>query len=144
MPGRKSTASLTVVKTVPLDQRQQAPSFLTARQREIWKSVVDSKAADYFSNDTKPLLVAYVKAVEAHELLSVRVESFDMDMLADMDGIKLLDRLQAMQERQGRLFQSLATRMRLTQQSRYQNTTAAIKGKSGASTVGVRPWDAPG
>lgn len=138
MAGRKSTASLTVLKTPKLDKRLEAPSTLTARQKEIWKAVVDTKSADWFNDDTAPLLVAFVKAVEQHELLSYQVENFDMSSLSDMDGVKMLDRLHTMQERQARLFQSLATRMRLTQQSRYQNTTAAVKNNSGGS---ARPWD---
>lgn len=139
MAGRKSTASLTVLKTPKLDKRLEAPSTLTARQKEVWVSVVNTKPADWFTDETAPLLTAFVKAVEAHELLSDRIESFDMSDLCDMDGVKMLDRLQAMQERQARLFQSLATKMRLTQQSRWQPSTASTKNdKSGGS---ARPWD---
>lgn len=139
MAGRKSTASLTVLKTPKLDKRLEAPGTLTARQKEIWVSVVNTKAADWFTDDTAALLVGYVKAVDAHEQLSLQVEAFDMAQLADMDGVKMLDKLHGMQERQARLFQSLATRMRLTQQSRWQPATAS--GKTNQSTGSARPWD---
>jgi hypothetical protein len=139
MAGRKSTASLTVLKTPKLDKRLDAPGTLTARQREIWVSVVNTKPADWFTDDTAALLVAYVKSVDQHELLSLQVESFDMSALCDMDGVKMLDRLHAMQERQARLFQSLATRMRLTQQSRWQPATASSKTNQSAGSA--RPWD---
>ena len=141
MAGRKSTASLTVLKTPKLDKRLEAPGTLTARQKEVWKSVVDTKPADWFTDDTAPLLVAFVKAVDSHELLSAQIENFDMSSLCDMDGVKMLDRLQAMQERQARLFQSLATRMRLTQQSRWQPATASTQSEKGGGRSSARPWD---
>lgn len=137
MAGPKSKASLSVVPAPQLDKRLSAPSTFNERQRQLWKAVVDSKSADWFGADNAPLLAAYVKAVDSHERLSQEVERFDLDRLADMDGVKLLDRLQAMQERQARLMQSMATKMRLTQQSKFRETTAAVKSRSG----GARPWD---
>jgi hypothetical protein len=52
--------------------------------------------------------------------------------------LKTLNRIHAMIERQARLIQTFATKLRLTQQSRYTAATAAVvAGKAS----GTRPWD---
>jgi hypothetical protein len=136
--AKKSAASLSVVPVKPKDARIAPPSFLTARQKELWLEIVASKPADWFTEDCKALLVGYVKAIASHEILSRRVDILESDDYESIEDLKDEDRLYAMQERQARLIQSFATKMRLTNQSRYQNSTAAVKSsKAGAA----RPWD---
>lgn len=134
--AKKSAASLAVVAVKPKDARISPPSTLTARQVELWREVASAKPAGWFTEDCKALLVGYVKAIASHESISQRVDAMESGEL-QLD-LKDEDKLYAMQERQARLIQSFATKMRLTNQSRYQNSTAAVKSaKAGAS----RPWD---
>jgi hypothetical protein len=58
--------------------------------------------------------------------------------LDDIGDLKTLNRIQAMIERQARLIQTFATKLRLTQQSRYTAATAAV---ASGKVSGVRPWD---
>ncbi len=56
----------------------------------------------------------------------------------DEDWLSQLDRLSAMAERQSKALAMLATKLRLTQQSRYAPHVAArAAGKAGD---GVKPW----
>jgi hypothetical protein len=134
--AKKSAASLSVVAVKPKDARLSPPSFLTVRQKELWLKVAAAKPAGWFTEDCEALLVGYVKAIASHEIISARIDALE----SGEQSMELKDenRLYAMQERQARLVQSFATKMRLTNQSRYQNSTATVKAdKAGAA----RPWD---
>lgn len=137
MAGRKSSANLSIVPpSTGKDSRLSVPRFLTTRQAQLWKEITNSKPANWFTRDMQSLLVGYVKAIASHEALSKRVDSVESGELQ----LELKDenRLYAMQERQARLMQSFATKLRLTQQSRWQPKTAWDKG---SRPDGVRPWD---
>jgi hypothetical protein len=135
--AKKSAASMSVVASIkPKDSRLAPPSTLTARQKELWLEIVASKPADWFTVDAQSLLVGYVKAIASHESLSQRVDA--MEAGAFVGELKDEDKLYGMLERQARLVQSFATKMRLTQQARYTTTSAATKS---AKASGGRPWD---
>ena len=133
--AKKSSASLSVVP--PGVATVLSPSkSLTARQKELWEEIVLSKPASWFDQSTAPLLSGYVKAIASHETLASRSDVIEAT-LADGD-LKTLNRIHAMIERQARLIQTFATKLRLTQQSRYTAATAAVvAGKAS----GPRPWD---
>jgi len=135
--AKKSAASMSVVASItPKDSRLPPPASLTARQKELWLEIVASKSADWFTVDAQSLLVGYVKAIVSHEVLAQRVDF--MEASDERLDLKDEDKLYAMLERQARLVQSFATKMRLTQQARYTTTSAATKS---AKASGGRPWD---
>lgn len=135
--AKKSAASLSVVPAIPAkDQRLSPPAFLSDRQRELWIEIVASRPANWFTVDMQSLLVGYVKAITSHELLSRRVDL--MEQCCEPLQLKDEDKLYGMVERQARLIQTFATKMRLTQQSRYTAATAAVVA---GRASGVRPWD---
>jgi hypothetical protein len=138
MRGKKSAASLSVVPVTP-GQRPEPPADLNEKQADIWRSVVATKPADWFAPDSFPLLVAYCRAIVVHHSISEQIDSFDMAWLADDDGLKRYDKLASIQERQARLIASLATRMRLSQQSRYKAETASTADKKAGGAI--KPWE---
>lgn len=135
--AKKSAASMSVVASIkPKDSRLPPPASLTDRQKELWLEIVASKSADWFTLDAQSLLVGYVKAIASHEILSQRV-----DLMEASEGVLDLkdeDKLYAMAERQARLVQSFATKMRLTQQARY---TAGSAATATVRAGKARPWD---
>lgn len=137
--AKKSSISLTIVPSKPgIDLRLPPPESLTDRQKELWEGIVLSKPASWFDHSNSALLSGYVKSIASHEALALRADVIEAT-LANGDGdLKTLNRLHAMIERQSRLIQTFATKLRLTQQSRYTAAKAAVA-SSGAS--GVRPWD---
>jgi len=135
--AKKSAASMSVVASIkPRDSRLPPPANLTERQKELWLEIVASKPADWFTVDAQSLLLGYVKAITSYEMLSARVDAVEAQ--GGMEDMKDEDKLYAMLERQARLVQSFATKMRLTQQARYTTTSAATKT---ARASGGRPWD---
>lgn len=138
--GRKSAASKEVKSAQLPGQRPEPPPGLTEFQSEEWRAIVGRLPSDWFSRETHGLLIQYVRHAENALKLSVILDTFPLADLNDEAGTERFDKLTKMFEREGRAMSSLATRMRLTQQSRYNalNANTASK-KSGANTK--KPWE---
>jgi hypothetical protein len=133
--SKKSAASLSVVPSIsPKDSRLVAPTSLTGRQKELWAEIVSAKPAAWFTVDAQSLLVGYVRAIASHDYISLQIDAVESGREMDMQDV---DKLYSMQERQARLIQTFATKLRLTQ-SRYTAATAAVVSSKAS---GTRPWD---
>lgn len=131
--GRVSRAALEVVGpgSVDIVQRPAAPDYLGDEEAAEWVAVVDRLSADWFPRETHGLLADYCRHV-------VRGRRIDQMIAAQMDApdvdVDALDKLYKMAERESRAASSLATRLRMTQQS-----TVSAKAKKPA--VMKKPWD---
>ena len=128
--GRKSTAELTALR--PEVTRPRPPACLTKEQAQEWRAVVNRMPEDWFPRETHQLLVQYCR----HATASKRIAELIADMEAGNLDVNEYDRLLKMQEREGRALSSLATRMRISQQSSYD------KQKSKDSSPVKKPWEA--
>ena len=129
--SRKSTASLSVV-SIGVPARLAPPDDLTPEQVSRWVAVVDSKPADWFGPDSAPLLKEYVRAEAMCDLLAVQIEAAVAG--GEPGEVKaLLD----MRDKESKRLTSIATKLRLTQQSRYTPQAAATADKRAS---GARPW----
>jgi hypothetical protein len=131
--GRKSLASLTVSSGVTdIVQRQQAPHDLSDEEVEVWAGVVNAFPADWFTAATVPLLAQYCRhAIHARriaELLDKSMSDPDMPIKAYADLLKL-------QIDQSAVLASLATKMRISQQSTTNHRGNSIK------TSTKKPWE---
>lgn len=135
--GRKSAASLAVVQAdgVAIVPRPTPPSELTSEQAAEWRAVVGRMPTDWFPRETHSLLAQYCRHVVAARRVAQLIaaaeeggEAFDVDEY---------DKLLKMQEREGRALSSLATRMRLTQQTTYDKSKKK-------PAQGRRPWEIDG
>lgn len=136
--GRKSAASLAVVTPIP-GQRHAPPDELTDEQADIWRAVVATKPATWFTEDTHPLLMGYCRHVVAGRSLARMIDAFDMALAETEDGLKRYEKLLQMRERESRAMTALARSMRLTQQAQLKAETAATRA---ASVGGARkPWE---
>jgi chaperone required for assembly of F1-ATPase len=115
--GRPSAASLEVAnrpEQVETIQRPDAPYDLTDEQTEEWWAVVNRMPADWFPRETHGVLAQYCRHVIAARRMAQLVAACEAE--EDLDIVRY-DRLLKMQEREGRALSSLATRLRITQQS---------------------------
>lgn len=119
--GRKSAAALSVVTEKPVSylERPEPPADLTAEQAEEWICVTDGLPAEWFSSVTHGLLTQYCRHVVAARKVSQLIAGAEAEKELIIEDY---DRLLKMQEREGRALSSLATRMRITQQSTYDKT----------------------
>jgi hypothetical protein len=151
--GRKGAARLAVISNMP-GQRPVAPKSLTKEQVKVWRAVVATKPADWFTADSHPLLIGYCRAVVMADQLSAEVEAVAAlmrfpDDMADAEEIKAYTGLFAMRkellkQRSAEVdkITSLARSMRLTQQSRLKAETADTghRRSNGAGAASLKPW----
>jgi hypothetical protein len=138
--GRKSVAELTVVRGAFGTGRPPPPEDLTDRQAAIWREVVETEPAEFFATAvTRALLADYCRHRDSSEQLSAGVSAFKPEWLKEEDGPGRLNTLLIMRDREVRATTTLATKLRLTNQSRYQ-TQPAARAAARAAT-GTRPWE---
>lgn len=130
--GRKSGASLTVVAASAVEaiERPQPPPYLTDEQRIEWVRVVNDMAAEWFSDSTEAILAQYCRHAVSANRIATMIEGLD-DMEDPLLAAQAFDKLLGMQERESRILVSLATKMRLTQQSTYSDQKQKRGGGSG-------------
>jgi hypothetical protein len=143
-PGRKSAASMAVV---PLGERsrQLAPADLTRDEAKVWNAVVAAESADWFSGSTRPLLAQYARHVVAARRVAAMINSLEASIAAQaaaghgdlmtmmLGAVKPLDKLQRMQERESHAISTLATKMRISQQS--------TRNQRGNKIESRKPWE---
>jgi phage terminase small subunit len=118
---------------VALPERPEAPQYLTADEAALWREVVATKPADWFGRDTQPILAAYCQAVAMHRALVKRWH--EMDVAAPVKDIR--DLVGLINKTSGSV-SALATKLRLTQQSRYTPQAASTASKKSGP---IRPWE---
>lgn len=132
-PGRRSTASLSVA-AVQSWTRLEPPESVSEAAAVVWREVVATKPAEWFQADTAPVLEAYCNTIVEYRRV---IEALAATGPSDLQTYRpLVD----MAEKLGRAITSMATKMRLTPQSRYTPISAGTAAKKAA--VAAKPWSA--
>lgn len=133
--GRKSSASMEVSNianaVIEVNQRPSPPSDMPDDEAEVWRDVVNRMPATWFGAETLPLLVQYAR----HSVRSDKIAQLIIHSESLVLDIKEYDKLLRMQQRETLCLATLATKMRLAQQS----TMAADK-KHERSVGAKLPW----
>lgn len=137
--GRKSIEALTAIGPggVVATRRPDPPADLTPEQAEAWREIVNAHPADWFTAGARPLLAQLCRHVSAARRVAswlARIEAEDDAFNGD-----LWLRLLARQESEGKAIAALATRLRLTPQSRYGPRAAHTA--AARATEGAKPWE---
>ena len=99
-------------------ERPEPPKGLTDDQANEWRAVVNRMPAEWFPRETHALLAQYCRHVVSAQHVAEIIEKL---WSSDDFSLETFDQLLRMQEREGRALSSLATRMRITQQSRFSH-----------------------
>ena len=129
--GRKSSAEMAVIHGIP--QRPAAPDELTSAQATEWRAIVSRMPTGWFPREIWPLLAQYCRHITNSRHIAGMIEDAHKGDLSDRKALMGFNRLLGMQERQTNTLAGLATRMRLTNQSRYTAHSAASRTKGGTS-----------
>ena len=130
--AKASVAGLSIVPASPVGELPAPPEELTAAEARLWTETVESKPADWFGPDSFPLLKEYVRAAVMCDALAKQARS--AVKAKDATTIKLmLD----MRDKEAKRVAGLATKLRLTQQSRYTPQAASTANRR---ANGRRPW----
>ena len=127
-----------VAPVVELKRLPPAPDYLTQDQKDLWVMLVKTTVGDMIDPEAYPLLVEYCRAVTASNTIADQIDSFDSGWLADDDGLKRWDRLQAMQGRNAAILIRLSEKLRISPSTRVQAITAARKASGGGQKR--KPW----
>jgi hypothetical protein len=109
-------------------RRADPPEDLTEEQAHEWRCVVNRLPAEWFPRETHGMLAQYCRHVIAARRVAQMIDTLESEVSKEIaEGMpaaevllkcaKAMDRLLKMQEREGRAISSLATRMRISQQS---------------------------
>lgn len=131
--GPRSSASMALVQGNPIEavRRPIPPDELSGEQSDEWQSVVDRLPADWFPRETHGLLTQYCRHIVAARRVAQLIADHEK---SDEFDVEVYDRLLKMQEREGRAISSLATRMRLSQQTTYDPKKRKPK-------AAAKPWE---
>lgn len=133
--ARESIEGKSTLKLEPAG-RLEPPSGLTKDEAVLWRNVVDSKPAEWFQADSAPLLTEYVRAVATCDQLAKRVKE-----ALKYGNEQVLGKVLDMRDKEAKRAAQLATKLRLTQQSRYTPQAAATADRKAS---GKRPWERTG
>lgn len=138
--ARPSAAALSVA-TATADRRALPPSDLSEAEALLWREVVDSKPSDWFGDDSLPVLKEYVRAAAMCDrlarLLDLAMDASEKPVDAESARLPSVPELLLARDRESRRAANLATKLRLTQQSRYTPQAAATADKKAGNK---RPW----
>jgi hypothetical protein len=132
--GRKSGASLAIRPVTPVEKtpRPAPPVELSDEEADEWRAIVDRLPAEWFARETHGLLVQYCRHVVAarrvSQLIAAIQEASPFCLKSYLDALKA-------QQRESGILASLATKMRISQQSTYDKSKRKREGGK------ARPWD---
>jgi hypothetical protein len=135
--GRTSGAALSVVAGTAIDGRPKPPSDLSEFQADAWERVVGSESGDFFRTAaSQQLLKEYCRHVESAHRVSGMISLLEKPGAAiDLDEYEKLLR---MRDRETKALADKATKLRLTNQSRYTPQAAGTAAKKAATER--KPW----
>jgi P27 family predicted phage terminase small subunit len=112
----------------------EPPESVSEAAAVVWREVVATKPAEWFQADTAPVLEAYCNTIVEYRRVA---EALAATGPSDLSTYRpLVD----MAEKLGRAITSMATKMRLTPQSRYTPISAGTAAKKAGAAS--RPWSA--
>lgn len=130
--GRPSNSDLVIARQIEPVPRPDAPYDLTDEESAEWWAVVNRLPAEWFPRETHALLAAYCRHVIGIRRISELIRNAEANS-QDFD-LGDYDKLLKMRERESRAASSLATRMRITQQTTYD------KSKKKPIATAAPPW----
>lgn len=137
--ARQSRDALSVV-VGNLGLRPDPPTELTNSEAAIWRATVASESSDYFRTDAlRELLKDYCRHKASAAGLSQQISLYDLDTAMTPDLVKQAKNLLAMRREETAAAADKATKLRLTNQSRYTPQAAATAAKN--ASVQRKPWE---
>ena len=116
---------------------------MPARQREIWIETCAAEPAEFFTpGAVAGMLADYCAHREVAEKLSEMINAFEDEWMATREGLARYHSLLKMRELETRGAAHLATKLRLTNQSRFRPDRAEAMSAKTAKN-GPMPWENP-
>lgn len=138
--GRQSTEAKLVVLQGGLQKRPEPPDDLSKAQVQVWRATAASESVTFFDTAAlQAMLKDYCRHTVTAAEMSALIDKYDLTLVMDDDTAKLLDRLTKMRDRETKAAADKATKLRLTNQSRYTPKAAGTAAKNGSTNL--KPWE---
>jgi hypothetical protein len=125
------------------ERRPPPPEGLTDDQARLWRDIVTTEPKSFFDSAARRhLLRLYVEHATFRAKLQELIDRVPIAKILDPDTEAGVERMLRIRDRETKALVSLATRMRLTNQSRYTPGAAGSAARNDAG-AGPRPWDDP-
>lgn len=135
--GQKPAAADNVVD-IAVASRPRPPDDLTEGEKLFWNDVVAGRPADFFEFASLPLLAEYCRTKTEVDFIAESIREFKHEWMNTEDGLKRYEKLSVMRTKAQTRLMALATKMRLTQQSRY---VPHSKNNRTPTRNGPKPWE---
>jgi|SRR6185369_5504318 len=136
---RQKAAAFAVLDGGLSGRRPDPPPELTPEQAEIWRKTVADQPADLFKTyATHELLKNFCCHCEMADKINRQINTFQGDWMRSKDGRDWLRDVLKLRMNETRQMSLIATRLRMTNQSRYTPQAAATAARNSAT---VRPWE---
>lgn len=141
--GRKSLAELATPPSVvqgTFGKRPEPPPELTEKQQVIWRDTVAGEDPAFFGTAAlRGLLKHYCIHMASAADVTQIIDSFKPEWLRNEEGARRYHLLLKMRDLETKAAGDKATKLRLTNQSRYTPHRAA--GAANKAAKGFMPWD---
>ena len=139
--ARPSAESKLVVIQGGLAKRPEPPKELNDAQAKVWRETVASESATFFGTTALQLMLTdYCRHTVTAAEMSALIDQYDLSIVMTEDVAKLLDRLTKMRDRETKAAADKATKLRLTNQSRYTPQAAGTASKNNGA-ANLKPWE---
>ena len=120
--------------------RPEPPDTMSPRGREIWRETTAGEPVDFFATGAlRNMLADYCAHRESLERLAETINRFEPEWLTQTGGAKRYHDLLKIRDLETRASASLATKLRLTNQSRYEAKSASTASRQ--TLKGAKPWE---
>ena len=134
--GRQNQFAAQVVSLRPLTPRPEPPEELNEEQAQIWRQLIASMPGDWFRPECESLVVALCRHISYSRAIGARLNALNFRSEEDMERFAELAKLH---KNETQAIANLATRLRLTPQSRYTAVAASTAVHNAAPAR--KPWD---
>jgi hypothetical protein len=137
--GRKSADSLAVVATFE-SGKPPPPVDMPEPQANVWRAVVATEDQQHFRTRALQLMLTdYCRHVVMDDRLSAMADAFKDEWVKVDGGLERLERILKMRDKEARGAADKATKLRLTNQSRYTPHGAAVAARG--TSMERYPWE---
>lgn len=138
--GRHSSVAKSVVVAGGFAERPNPPNDLNKRQIELWREVVSGEDPSFFRTAvSRGLLADYCRRRATCEEITAVLQTIGEGWADDPEVMQRYEKLLRMRDRENIATVALATKLRLTNQSRYMPDSAARTAAKAVAQEDV-PW----
>src|SRR5262245_27000129 len=141
---RKNDPGLVLVEGTEFGKRPAPPEGLTPEQAEIWRATAASGPEGVFGTAAaRAVLVDYCRHRATANTISAVIDAIKPATIKTADGVKRYRELLKTRDTECRAASAAATKLRITNQSRYTPGAANTQSKKAVKAAAL-PWDFDG